>query len=118
MTLSVRTSFAVVLLALASGCASGPWAGSKAPSKADAATQTTPAQGAKTVRGMFGWADKNNNGQLTREEAKGHLPITYSSFDSIDTEKRGWISFDQFLAFTNKRVGKQAEDIMKIGEPL
>jgi Ca2+-binding EF-hand superfamily protein len=77
-----------------------------------------PAGGDKTVRTMFAWADKNKDGQLTRAEAKGHLPITYKNFADIDTDKRGSISFEQFVAFTNKRVGKNADDILKIGQRL
>jgi hypothetical protein len=50
---------------------------------------------------------------VTKAEAKGPLPITYANFEEIDTDKRGWISFDQFMAFTNKRVEKQADDILK-----
>ena len=53
---------------------------------------------------------------MTKDEAKGHLPITYASFEEIDTDKRGWISFDQFMAFTNKRVQKQTDDILTQGE--
>jgi hypothetical protein len=77
----------------------------------------TPKTG-KTVRSMFAWADKNKDGQLTSAEAKGHLPITYKNFASLDTDKRGWISFEQFADFTNKRVGKNADDILKIGQRL
>ena len=72
----------------------------------------------KTVRSMFAWADKNKDGQLTNAEAKGHLPITHKNFGSLDTDKRGWISFEQFADFTNKRVGKNADDILKIGQRL
>jgi Tfp pilus assembly protein FimT len=81
-------------------------------------TQATAPQSGKTVRGMFAWADKNKDGQLTRSEAKGHLPITHKNFASLDTDKRGWISFEQFADFTNKRVGKNADDILKIGQRL
>lgn len=77
----------------------------------------TPKTG-KTVRSMFARADKNKDGQLTQAEAKGRLPITYKNFASLDTDKRGWISFEQFADFTNKRVGKNADDILKIGQRL
>lgn len=82
------------------------------------AGQPQPAapQGQQTVRAMFAFADQNKDGQLTRAEAKGHLPLTFSSFDSIDTAKRGWISFEQYLDFTNQRVGKQADAALKIGQ--
>lgn len=73
-------------------------------------------QGQQTVRSMFAFADQNKDGQLTRAEAKGHLPVTFSNFDSIDTAKRGWISFEQFADFTNQRVGKQADAVLKVGQ--
>ena len=68
------------------------------------------------LRKLFAHADKNGDGKVTKDEAKGHLPITYASFEEIDADKRGWISFDQFMAFTNKRVQKQTDDILTQGE--
>ena len=65
---------------------------------------------------MFDFADQNKDGQLTQEEARGHLPITYKSFARIDTDHRGWISYEQFVSFTNQRVGKQADEFIKIGQ--
>jgi hypothetical protein len=58
------------------------------------------------VRSMFNFADADKNGRLTREEAKWHLPFTFSDFATIDTDRRGWISFEQFAAYTHQRVGK------------
>lgn len=78
--------------------------------------QSAAPQGQQTVRSMFAFADQNKDGQLTRAEAKGHLPFTFSSFDSIDTTKRGWISFEQYVDFTNQRVGKQADAVLKVGQ--
>ena len=90
--------------------------------QADGGTQSgarTPSATPKTdrtERAMFTRADKNKDGQLTRIEAKGALPLTHKNFASIDTDKRGWISYEQFAAFTNARVGKDAADIQKIGQ--
>ncbi len=78
---------------------------------ADAAPQNL-----KTVTAMFAFADQNKDGQLTREEARGHLPLTYANFDGIDTAQRGSISFGQFVGFTHQRVGQQAEELLKIGQ--
>lgn len=111
-----RKAFALLLMALAVGNSGFAAAQTDAGTQASTKTQTTAPKGDKTVRMMFSFADKNKDGKLTRAEAKGHLPITYKNFDSIDTDKRGWISFEQFLEFTNKRVGKNADDILKIGE--
>jgi Ca2+-binding EF-hand superfamily protein len=111
-----RRAFALVLMALAVGSSGFAAAQTDAGTQASTKTQAAAPKGDKSVRAMFAFADKNKDGQLTRAEAKGHLPITYKNFDSIDTDKRGWISFDQFVEFTNKRIGKQADDILKIGE--
>lgn len=105
----VRTNLAPLLLALALG----------APALAMAQSSAASApQSQRTVRSMFAYADINQDGQLTRAEAKGHLPFTYNNFKSIDTDKRGWISLEQFVAYTNKRVGKQADDLMHMGQWL
>lgn len=81
---------------------------------ADAAV--APPQNLKTAHAMFAFADQNKDGQLTRAEAKGHLPLTYNSFDSIDAAKRGWISFEQFAEFTNQRAAQQADAVLKVGQ--
>ena len=84
---------------------------------ADATTTAQPAaaQGQNTVRAMFGFADQNKDGQLTHAEAMARLPITSANFDTIDSAKRGWISIEQFSAFTQQRGAVQAEQVFKIG---
>jgi hypothetical protein len=79
------------------------------------AADTAP-QNLKTVQALFDFADQNHDGRLTREEARGHLPLTYGSFDRVDSARRGWISFEQFVAFTNQRAGGQAEEVLKLGQ--
>ena len=79
-------------------------------------TQSAATQAPLTLRRLFANADKNGDGKVTRDEAKGRLPITYLSFEEIDTDKRGWITFDQFMAFTNKRVQKLADDTLSQGD--
>ena len=118
MKLNARTTLIPVLLATAIGTPGLALAQAQARAQAQAsnARPAAPGTGDRTVRTMFAWADHNKNGQLTRAEAKGALPITYGKFAEIDTDKRGWISFEQFSAFTSKRVGKQAEDIQMIGD--
>ena len=75
-------------------------------------TQPAATKEPMTLRRLFARADKNGDGKVTKDEAKGPLPITHASFEQIDTDKRGWISFDQFMAFTNKRVNKPADYIL------
>jgi Ca2+-binding EF-hand superfamily protein len=79
-------------------------------------TPTATSQAPLTLRKLFTNADKNGDGKVTKDEAKGHLPITYLSFEEIDTDKRGWITFNQFMAFTNKRDQKLADDILTQGD--
>lgn len=82
---------------------------------ASGAAMAAAPQGEKTVQAMFALADQNKDGQLTRAEAKGRLPLTYENFARIDTAGRGWISYAQFVDFTNQRVARQAEDVLKVG---
>ena len=109
-----RTALSVIALMVAFGTAA--WAQPAPPAATQGQPQAQTTQPAapqpKTLRKLFAWADKNSDGKVTKEEAKGHLPVTYLSFEQADTEKRGWISFDQFMAFTNKRVAKQADEIL------
>ncbi len=114
-----KTALSVVALMVAFATAS--WAQQTQPAATQEQSQAQPTQpaatqGPMTLRKLFANADKNGDGKVTKDEAKGHLPITYASFEQIDTDKRGWISFDQFMAFTNKRVQKQADDILTQGE--
>ncbi|MDP2006599.1 MAG: EF-hand domain-containing protein [Rubrivivax sp.] len=81
---------------------------------ADTGTASPPSN-LKTVSAMFAFADQNHDGQLTRAEAKGHLPVTASQFETIDQAQRGWISFEQFVAFTNRRAGQQADAVLQVG---
>jgi hypothetical protein len=109
------TALSVIALMVAFGTAS--WAQQTQPPATQGQPQAQPTQPAATqepmtLRRLFARADKNSDGRVTKAEAKGPLPITYANFEQIDTDKRGWISFDQFMAFTNKRVDKQADDIL------
>jgi Ca2+-binding EF-hand superfamily protein len=111
-----KTALSVIALMVAFGTTS--WAQPMQPAATQGQTQAQPTQPAATkepmtLRRLFARADKNGDGRVTKAEAKGPLPITYANFEQIDTDKRGWISFDQFMAFTNKRVDKQADDILK-----
>ena len=110
-----KTVLSVIALMVAFGTAS--WAQQTQPAATQGQPQAQPTKPAAskepmTLRRLFARADKNGDGKVTKAEAKGPLPITHASFEQIDTDKRGWISFDQFMAFTNKRVDKQADDIL------
>ncbi len=114
-----KTALSVIALIAAFGTAS--WAQQTQPVAAQGqseslSTQPAATQAPMTLRRLFANADKNGDGRVTKDEAKGHLPVTYLSFEEIDADKRGWITFDQFIAFTNKRVQEQADDIFTQGD--
>ena len=115
-----KTALSVIALMAAFGAAS--WAqqtqqpaATQGESKAQP-TQPTAAQGPWTLRKLYARADKNGDGKVTKDEAKGHLPNTYANFEQIDTDKVGYITFDQFMAFVNKRTQMRADDILKQGD--
>ena len=56
---------------------------------------------------MFKKADKDNDGTLTRDEAKA-LPRVAKNFDQIDTDKDGTVSLDEIYA-SAKKVAKEIE---------
>ena len=110
-----KTTLFLIALMAAFGTAS--WAQQTPPAATQGQSQAQPTQpaapqGPWTLRKLFAHADKNHDGKVTKEEAKGNLPITYASFEEIDTDKRGYITFEQFMAFTNKRDQKLADDIL------
>jgi Ca2+-binding EF-hand superfamily protein len=47
----------------------------------------------KTMRERFAAADKNGDGQLTRDEANGKMPRVYDNFQTIDQGKKGYVTF-------------------------
>ena len=113
------TGLSAIALTVALGTPSwaqqtGP-AATQTPSQAQP-TQPSDAKEPMTLRRLFARADKNGDGKVTKDEAKGTLPITHASFEQIDVDKRGWITFEQFMAFTNKRVNKLADDVLTLGD--
>jgi Ca2+-binding EF-hand superfamily protein len=47
----------------------------------------------KTMRERFAAADKNGDGQLTRDEANGKMPRVYDNFQIIDHDRKGYVTF-------------------------
>lgn len=112
-------TLAASLLAITASMVSS---GAIAAGSGEVLAQTAPPAGPEiksgpTLRRLFAAADANHDGKLTREEARGWLPITYESFEKIDVDKRGWITFEQFMVFTQKRVNKQADDVLHLYDP-
>ncbi|HEV7815630.1 MAG TPA: EF-hand domain-containing protein [Janthinobacterium sp.] len=46
----------------------------------------------------FKAADKNGDGKLTKAEAEAGMPRLAKNFDSIDTDKKGYVTLDQVKA--------------------
>jgi hypothetical protein len=97
------TAVALIFSLTSAAWAQQPASGAQEPPQAQR-SQPVANQGPMTLRRVFDRADQNGDGRLTRREAKGWLPITYESFEQIDTDRLGSISFDQFVAFTNERM--------------
>ncbi len=60
------------------------------------------------MQAQFKAADKDNDGSLTREEAK-ELPRVAKNFDAIDADKNGTVTLAEIQA-TMKKMGKKAHD--------
>lgn len=50
------------------------------------------------VARRFAAADKNGDGQLTREEANAGMPRIAKNFDKIDADRKGYITLDEIKA--------------------
>ncbi len=56
-----------------------------------------------TLKSRFAAADKNGDGELTREECEAGMPRIYRGFDQIDSGKKGYITLDQIITFVSNR---------------
>lgn len=64
----------------------------------------SPAEAKKWFTQRFKEADTNNDGKLTREEAKAGMPEVYKRFDQIDVRKRGYLTERQVGAYWTKHI--------------
>ena len=53
------------------------------------------------IKQRFAKCDKNNDGKLTKEEAKGCMPRIYDHFDYIDSAGNGYVTVAQIEAIAN-----------------
>jgi len=66
------------------------------PSYADDATRDSE------IVARFKKCDVNNDGKLTREEAKGCMPRIYDHFSYIDSDNKGYLTVAQIEAVANR----------------
>ena len=77
---------------------------SSAVNSALAQTPAAPAPAAKLAKALKAM-DTNNDGMISREEAKGH-PRLEKFFDAIDVNKDGQLSRDELKAFREAHKGQ------------
>lgn len=73
-------------------------------SAAFAQAPATPAPAARAANSLKA-LDTNRDGQLSREEVKGH-PRLEKAFDAIDTNKDGQLSREELKAFREAHKGQ------------
>jgi hypothetical protein len=105
---------AAVTIGLLACSTPSPQAGS---AQAGAPASATQKEKASQLERLYSRADANYDGRVTREEARGILPITYAEYDKVDVDKRGWISLEQYIAFHAARADHLADDIGRVGSP-
>jgi Ca2+-binding EF-hand superfamily protein len=55
---------------------------------------------AKQIEEKFKAADKDQNGQLTLEEAKAGMPRVAKGFSKIDADNKGYVTVDEIKAMS------------------
>jgi len=53
------------------------------------------------IKTRFAKCDKNHDGKLTKEEAKGCMPRIYDHFDYIDSAGNGYVTVAEIEAIAN-----------------
>lgn len=56
----------------------------------------------KEIADRFAFCDKNHDGRLTREEAKGCMPRIYDHFSYIDSENKGYVTVAQIQKMASR----------------
>jgi hypothetical protein len=54
----------------------------------------------------FAAADKNHDGKLTLQEARGGMPGVAKNFNLIDTDHKGYVTLDEIKAAASKRLAE------------
>ena len=66
---------------------------------AQAADPGRAAQMNAELQKRFAAADANADGQLTRDEAKGKMPMVHKRFDDIDAAHKGFVTLADIQAY-------------------
>jgi Ca2+-binding EF-hand superfamily protein len=56
----------------------------------------------KEIADRFVSCDKNRDGKLTKQEAKGCMPRVYDHFSDIDTDNKGYVTVAQIQALASR----------------
>jgi Ca2+-binding EF-hand superfamily protein len=56
----------------------------------------------KEIADRFASCDKNHDGKLTKEEAKGCMPRIYDHFSYIDSDSKGYVTVAQIQAAASR----------------
>lgn len=88
--------------------ASAPAASAQAPAAAPAAPQSSARAGKPGHHGGLKAIDTNGDGQVSRDEAKGHAWLE-KNFDQIDTNHDGQLSKDELAAWHKAHKGEMRE---------
>lgn len=56
----------------------------------------------KEIADRFASCDKDRDGKLTKQEAKGCMPRVYDRFSYIDTDNKGYVTVGQIQALASK----------------
>lgn len=62
---------------------------------------------AAELQKRFAAADTNGDGRLTKEEAKGKMPMVYKNFEAIDAARAGSVSRGDIAAYVGNRRSKR-----------
>jgi Ca2+-binding EF-hand superfamily protein len=68
---------------------------------ASATTHADDSRRDQQIDSKFKAADKNNDGKLTREEAKAGMPRVARGFSKIDAQNKGYVTADEIKAMAN-----------------
>ena len=54
------------------------------------------------IADRFAICDKNHDGKLTRDEAKGCMPRVYQHFSYLDSENKGYVTIAQIQQMASR----------------